>query len=135
MLFPEPIELNSADTLLLLEASEVLSNYGLEVEERIEGGFEIISVPTGLAGKIQDCIDSVLDALRDGSWADKESRREKLATVWAKAGAIPKTKKLNDEEISAMIGGLFSCESPATDPWGKSVFKVFNTKSIDDILG
>ena len=44
-------------------------------------------------------------------------------------------KKLNEEEISAMIGGLFSCESPATDPWGKSVFKVFNAKSFDDILG
>ena len=135
LLFPEPIELNSADTLLLLEASEVLSNYGLEIEERVEGGVEIISVPTGLAGKLQDCIDSVLEALRDGSWADKESRREKLAAVWAQAGAIPKTKKLSDEEMSAMIGGLFSCDSPATDPWGKSVFVVFNAKSIDDILG
>ncbi len=135
LLFPEPIELNSADTLLLLEASEVLSNYGLAIEERVEGGVEIISVPTGLAGKLQDCIDSVLEALRDGSWADKESRREKLAAVWAQAGAIPKTKKLSDEEMSAMIGGLFSCDSPATDPWGKSVFVVFNAKSIDDILG
>ena len=65
----------------------------------------------------------------------EEGRRERLAAVWAKAGSIPKTKKLTDEEMSAMIGGLFSCESPATDPWGKSVFTVFNSKSIDDILG
>ena len=135
LLFPEPIELNSADTLLLVEASEVLATYGLEIEERVEGGVEIISVPSGLAGKLQDCIDSVLEALRDGTWADEEGRREKLAGVWAKAGAIPKTKKLSDEEMSAMIGGLFSCESPATDPWGKSVFTIFNAKSIDDILG
>lgn len=135
LLFPEPIELNSADTLQLVEASEVLATYGLEIKERVEGGIEIISVPSGLAGRLQDCIDSVLETLRDGTWADEEGRRDKLAAVWSKAGAIPKTKKFSDEEMSAMIGGLFSCESPATDPWGKSVFTIFNAKSIDDILG
>ena len=78
----------------------------MEAEERVEGGVEIISVPTGLAGKLHDCIDSVLEALRDGTWADEEGRREKLA-VWAKAGSIPKSKKLTEEEMSAIIGGLF----------------------------
>ena len=73
---------------------------------------EIISVPSGLAGRLNDCIDSVLEALRDGSWSDAKGRRERIAAVWAKAGSIPKTKKLTDEEMSAMIGGLFSCESP-----------------------
>ena len=135
LLFPEQVDLADADTILLLGASEVLSKYGLVLEERVEGGVEIISVPSGLAGSLNDCIDSVLEALKDGSWADEEGRREMLAAVWAKAGSIPKTKKLTDEEMSSMIGGLFSCESPATDPWGKSVFTVFNSKSIDDILG
>ena len=135
LLFPEQVDLAEADTILLLGASEVLSKYGLVLEETVDGGVEIISVPSGLAGRLNDCIDSVLEALRDGSWADEEGRRERLAAVWAQAGSIPKTKKLTDEEMSAMIGGLFSCESPATDPWGKSVFTVFNAKSIDDILG
>ena len=135
LLFPESVDLAEADAMLLLGASEVLSKYGLVLEERVEGGVEIISVPSVLAGSLNDCIDSVLDALRDGSWADEEGRRERLAAVWAQAGSIPKTKKLTDEEMSAMIGGLFSCESPATNPWGKSVFTVFNAKSIDDILG
>ena len=135
LLFPEQVDLAEADTTLLLGASEVLSKYGLVLEETVDGGVEIISVPSGLAGRLNDCIDSVLEALRDGSWADEEGRRERLAAVWAQAGSIPKTKKLTDEEMSAMIGGLFSCESPATNPWGKSVFTVFNAKSIDDILG
>lgn len=135
LLFPEQVDLAEADTILLLGASDVLSKYGLVLEERVEGGVVIISVPSGLAGRLSDCIDSVLEALRDGSWADEEGRRERLAAVWAKSGSIPKTKKLTDEEMSAMIGGLFLCESPATDPWGKSVFTVFNSKSIDDILG
>ena len=135
LLFPEQVDLAEADTMLLLGASEVLSKYGLVLEETVDGGVEIISVPSGLAGRLNDCIDSVLEALRDGSWVDEEGRRERLAAVWAQAGSIPKTKKLTDEEMSAMIGGLFSCESPATNPWGKSVFTVFNAKSIDDILG
>ena len=135
LLFPEPIDLTKADTMLLVEASEVLVAYGLELEERVEGGVEIISVPTGLAGKLHDCIDSVLEALRDGTWADEEGRREKLAAVWAKAASMPKSKKLTEEEMSAIIGGLFSCESPAIDPWGQSVLTVFDAGAIDDILG
>lgn len=134
LLFPEPMDLSQADTILLVEASDILSKNGL-VLERVECGVEIVSVPTGVAGNIQDCIDSVLEVLRDGTWSDEEGRREKLAKVWAKSGAIPKTKKLSDEEMSAMIGRLFSCESPATDPWGRSVFATFDAQSIDDIFG
>ena len=135
LLFPESMDLSQADTMLLVEASDILSKYGLVLEERVECGVEIVAVPTGVAGNIQDCIDSVLELLRDGTWSDEEGRREKLAKVWAKSGAIPKTKKLSDEEMSAMIGGLFLCESPATDPWGRSVFATFDAQSIDDILG
>ena len=121
--------------MLLVEASEVLAAYGLELEERLEGGVSVVSVPTGLAGKLNDCIDSVLEALRDGTWADEEGRREKLAALWAKAASMPKSKKLTEEEMSAIIGGLFSCESPAIDPWGQSVLTVFDAGVIDNILG
>ena len=131
----EPDESEEESTEPPAEPSDVLSKFGLVLEERVEGGVEIVSVPTGVAGNIQDCIDSVLEALRDGTWSDEEGRREKLAKVWAKSGAIPKTKKLSDEETSAMIGGLFSCKSPATDPWGRSVFATFDAQSIDGILG
>ena len=77
--------------MLLVEAAEVLVAYGLELEERVEGGGEIISVPTCLVGKPHDCIDSVLEALRDGTWADEEGRREKLAAT-AKAASMPNLK-------------------------------------------
>jgi DNA mismatch repair protein MutL len=136
LLFPEPLTLAKADTMLLLEASGVLKVYGLDIEEVEEGGaVEVIAVPIGMAGKLQDCIDAVLEALKDGTWADEEGRREKLAMVWAQAASIPKTKILTEEGISSMIGKLFACTSPAVDPWGRNVYEAFTAKSIEEKLG
>ena len=69
----EPIDLPKADTAFSRSCQFVA--YGLELEERVEGGVEYIS-SYFLAGKLHDCIDSVLEALRDGTWAD-EGRRKK----------------------------------------------------------
>lgn len=134
LLFPEPLELTKADVLKLSAASEQLKVYGLEVEETVEGGVEVIAVPSGLAGKLNECIDAVLEALDDGTWQDEEGRMETLAASWARAASIPKTKKLTDEEMSSIIGKLFACDSPAIDPWGRSVYTLMTEKSIEESL-
>jgi len=135
LLFPEPVQMASVDAQMLLNASEVLNLYGLELAQSEQGGVEVIAIPTRLAGKIQDCLDSVLEALKDGTWSDEEGRREKLAAVWAKTGSIPSKKILSDEEISAMIGQLFACECPAVDPFGNKVYSIFTSKNIEEKLG
>ena len=135
LLFPEPVQMASVDAQMLLNASEVLNLYGLELAQSEEGGVEVIAIPSRLAGKIQDCLDSVLEALKDGTWSDEEGRREKLAAVWSKTGSIPSKKILSDEEISAMIGQLFACECPALDPFGKKVYSIFTSKNIEEKLG
>ena len=135
LLFPEPVQMASVDAQMLLNASEVLNLYGLELAQSEEGGVEVIAIPSRLAGKIQDCLDSVLEALKDGTWSDEEGRREKLAAVWAKTGSIPSKKILSDEEISAMIGQLFACECPAVDPFGNKVYSIFTSKNIEEKLG
>jgi len=134
LLFPEPLDIPKSDTLKLISFSEELKIYGLQIEETVEGGVEVIAVPSGLAGKLQECIDAVLEALDDGTWQDEEVRMEKLAATWSKAASIPKTKKLTDEEMSSIIGKLFVCESPAIDPWGRSVYTLMTEKSIEESL-
>lgn len=134
LLFPEPLDLPKADVLKLIDAAKQLKVYGLEVEETVEGSVEVLAVPSGLAGRLQECIDSVLEALDDGTWQDEDGRMEKLAATWARAASIPKTKKLTDEEMSSIIGKLFACESPAVDPFGRSVYTLLTEFSIEESL-
>lgn len=134
LLFPEPLDIPKSDALKLISFSEQLKIYGLQIEETVEGGVEVIAVPSGLAGKLQECIDAVLEALDDGTWQDEEGRMERLAATWSKAASIPKTKKLSDEEMSSIIGKLFACESPAIDPWGRSVYTLMTEKSIEESM-
>ena len=138
LLFPESITLSTADTDLLLGASEVLIMFGLEIEKSTNGGVEVITVPSGLAGRLQDWIDSVLGALKDGTWTDDEGRREKLAQAAAQAGSMKFSEKthvnLSETEMADLVTKLFECDSPAVDAKGRSVYSLFSLENIEKLL-
>lgn len=138
LLFPEPISLSTADTDLLLGASEILMMFGLELEKSNEGEVEVVTVPSGLAGRLQDWIDSVLGALKDGTWSDEEGRREKLAQAAAQAGALKLSEKnninLTHGEMVDLVSKLFDCESPAIDSRGRAVYTLFSLENIETRL-
>jgi len=138
LLFPEPISLSKADTDLLLGASEILMMFGLELEKSNTGAVEVVTVPSGLAGRLQDWIDSVLGALKDGTWSDEEGRREKLAQAAAQAGALKLSENnnisLTHEEIVDLVSKLFDCDSPAIDSRGRAVYTLFSLENIEKIL-
>ena len=138
LLFPEPISLSTADTDLLLGASEILMMFGLELESSNEGEVEVVTVPSGLAGRLQDWIDSVLGALKDGTWSDEEGRREKLAQAAAQAGALKLSEKnninLTHGEMVDLVSKLFDCESPAIDSRGRAVYTLFSLENIETRL-
>ena len=138
LLFPEPISLSTADTDLLLGASEILVMFGLELESSNEGEVEVVTVPSGLAGRLQDWIDSVLGALKDGTWSDEEGRREKLAQAAAQAGALKLSDKnninLTHGEMVDLVSKLFDCESPAIDSRGRAVYTLFSLENIETRL-
>ena len=138
LLFPEPISLSTADTDLLLGASEILMMFGLELETSNAGEVEVVTVPSGLAGRLQDWIDSVLGALKDGTWSDEEGRREQLAQAAAQAGALKLSEKnkisLSDVEMVDLVSKLFDCESPAIDSRGRAVYTLFSLENIKNRL-
>ena len=138
LLFPEPISLSTADTDLLLGASEILMMFGLELEKSNTGVVEVVTVPSGLAGRLQDWIDSVLGALKDGTWSDEEGRREKLAQAAAQAGALKLSEKnninLTHGEMVDLVSKLFDCESPAIDSRGRAVYTLFSLENIETRL-
>jgi DNA mismatch repair protein MutL len=138
LLFPEPISLSTADTDLLLGASEILMMFGLELETSNAGEVEVVTVPSGLAGRLQDWIDSVLGALKDGTWSDEEGRREKLAQAAAQAGALKLSEKnninLTHGEMVDLVSKLFDCESPAIDSRGRAVYTLFSLENIETRL-
>ena len=138
LLFPEPISLSTADTDLLLGASEILMMFGLELEKSNTGAVEVVTVPSGLAGRLQDWIDSVLGALKDGTWSDEEGRREKLAQAAAQAGALKLSEKnkfsLTHHEMVDLVNKLFDCDSPAIDSRGRAVYTLFSLENIEKTL-
>ena len=134
LLFPEPVTLSNADIDLLLGAADVLKIFGLVIAKSPSGGLEVLAVPSGMADKLQNCIDSVLEALQDGTWTDVEGRREKLAKVWAESSAVNKKVTLNKEEMVNLVDRLFACESPGIDARGRSVFTNFTVDHIESKL-
>jgi DNA mismatch repair ATPase MutL len=112
--------------------------FGLELEKSNAGAVEVVAVPSGLAGRLQDWIDSVLGALKDGTWSDEEGRREKLAQAAAQAGALKLSEKnkfsLTHHEMVDLVSKLFDCDSPAIDARGRAVYTLFSLENIEKIL-
>ena len=98
------------------------------------GGLEVLAVPSGMADKLQNCIDSVLEAIQDGTWTDVEGRRESLAKVWAESSAVHKKVTLNKEEMVNLVDRLFDCESPGIDARGRAVYTNITVDHIESKL-
>jgi len=133
-LFPEPVTLSHADIDLLLGAADVLKIFGLVIAKSPSGGLEVLAVPSGMADKLQNCIDSVLEALQDGTWTDVAGRRERLAKVWAESSAVNKKVTLNKKEMVNLVERLFDCESPGIDARGRAVFTNLTLDHIESKL-
>ena len=134
LLFPEPVTLSHADIDLLLGAADVLKIFGLVIAKSPRGGLEVLAVPSGMADKLQNCIDSVLEALQDGTWTDVAGRRERLAKVWAESSAVNKKVTLNKTEMVNLVERLFDCESPGIDARGRAVFTNLTLDHIESKL-
>lgn len=87
---------------------------------------------------MQDWIDSVLGALKDGTWTDDEGRREKLAQAAAQAGSMKFSEKthvnLSETEMADLVTKLFECDSPAVDAKGRAVYSLFSLENIEKLL-
>jgi DNA mismatch repair protein MutL len=130
LLFAEPLELDPVQQVCLSAIIDELTEFGFGIDNRASEFF-LISVPmdvkTSEAGVF---LLNLLDSLSEAGTCPVEEQRRTLAATLAESTAIPRGKKLSDEEMADLLEKLFSLNEHSFAPDGKRIWVEF---SLDEV--
>ena len=135
MLFPEAIQFNASEQLMLGNLLSDLEFIGFELTNLGGGSYSINGVPSSIESTnpvklLHDLIASAAET----NISVKESVHKSIALTMAKAVAIPYGQVLSDEEARVLIEQLFQLSAPRYTPDGNTVFSMIDHTSIDTMF-
>lgn len=131
LLFAQTLELSASDYTLLKELHSIIQRMGFSVQLMSGNTAMINGVPADIEiGNEEEVLISMLHQYQELGKKVKLEAREKLAIAFAAKAAIPRGKKLTDQEMEALVDQLFACEQPYLDPLKKPTISYI---PLDDI--
>ncbi len=131
-LFPESIELNQEDYILLKEIMEDLNHLGFDINDLGNRSVIVNGYPTEVDERnIPELIDSILEQYKTTASDLIKKHSEKTAISLAKTAAIPYGKLLNIEEMRNFIDQLFACSAPNYTPTGKTIISMISLEEFE----
>jgi len=132
LLFPQTLEINSSDAVLLLSMLDDLTAIGFDIREFGPNTFIVSGLP-GILGdtNAKGIIETLLEELKTGASDMKDRAKEKLATSLAVASAVEYGYQLSTEEAGTLIDNLFACETPNYSPSGKPIIEIIKLDEIE----
>ena len=131
-LFPRTIELDAAKASILKNIADRIAGLGFDLEDFGHNSFIIHGTPSGLDNSIS--IDNIIEQLISNYVNNLEFElgiEDNLARSMAISSGIKKGRRLEKQEMSAIIDMLFACKVPEKSPSGK---KCFFIQEIDEIV-
>lgn len=131
LLFAQTMELSASDFQLLKELHPILQRMGFSVQLMSGNTAMINGVPADIEiGNEQEVLVAMLHQYQELGQRMQLEAREKLAISFASKAAIPRGKKLSENEMEALVDQLFACEQPYLDPLQKPTIVYL---SLDEI--
>ncbi len=131
LLFAQTMELSASDYTLLKELHPILQRMGFSVQLLSGNTAMINGVPADIEiGNEQEVLVEMLHQYQELGQKLQLEAREKLAIAFASKAAIPRGKKLSEEEMEALVDQLFACDQPYLDPLQKPTIVYL---SLDEI--
>ena len=126
------ITLNVADALLLETVLPELHDVGFEVAAFGKNTFVVNGVPAGFENKPTiPMIELLIDTVRQNKGKMKEALDESIALTLAKAAAVDNDRAMAQDEMSQLLGLLFTCENPNMTPDGKQIVVLLTNEEIE----
>lgn len=132
MLFPQTINFNASDSLLLEDLLPEIRQLGFDIRAFGPNTYIIEGVPADLDhGNEPQILEKLLESYKLNLSTLKLEKRDNLARSLARRSSIKNGKKLEPAEMNLLIDKLFACSTPSVSPGGKSVFI---TLSINELV-
>jgi len=131
-LFPETIELDQADYLVLKELLDDLHLIGFDIRDFGSNTVVIAGYPAeSRFEKPSELLEVFLEKFKTTESDIKNSVRERIARSMAVAGSLNYGETLSRESMQELVDALFACESPGYSPSGKQVVVILGIEEIE----
>ncbi|MFV0366796.1 MAG: DNA mismatch repair endonuclease MutL [Mangrovibacterium sp.] len=133
LLFPQRLELNAEESMILSSLEGELQRVGFQFEEQEKHVFQITAIPAIIdSNEPTQVLESMLSRFKDAEQDFRNQTIEVMAENLASASAIGYGKLLQPEEQHQLIDQLFACAIPNYTAGGKTVMSIL---SIDELEG
>lgn len=124
LLWPETIEMNVSDGVLLKQLLPDLQRLGFDIAEFGHGSFIIHGVPAIMTDLIspQQAIDDIMDRFKTGREDMEMKQVERIASALAFNLSRRRGDSLTLDEMKSLIDQLTTSENPYTSPSGRKTF-------------
>jgi DNA mismatch repair protein MutL len=131
-LFPETVELDQADYLILREIMEDLHAVGFDIRDFGSNTIVIAGYPDDSKFENpRELLEVFLDQFKSSGNDIKVNVRECIARSLAVAGSVNYGETLSQSLMQEIVDALFACESPGYSPSGKPIVIIMGIEEID----
>lgn len=131
LLFPKTIDFSATDFSLLKELLPVITRMGFNIQLLSGNSAMILGVPADIRlDNEQNVLESIMEQYKSMSDSLSLDEKERVALAIANKTAIPRGKKLKEEEMEALVDQLFACNEPFRDPLGKSTIRYLTVDEL-----
>ena len=132
LLFPAELEVGQADAALLEGSMEDLRQLGFDLDVGHGGVVTVKGLPQEAAERDSAALlDAVLTELREAGEVDAELRASRATAGLARGAAITAGRTLTRTEMLDLVDGLFACQEPDRDPWGRATIATFDQEAVE----
>ena len=131
-LFPETVEMDPADYLMIREILEDLHTIGFDIRDFGSNSVVISGYPADTHNDHpKELLESFLEVYKSTDGDIKANVRERIARSMAVAGSVNYGESLSNTLMQELVDGLFACESPGYSPSGKPIVVIMGMDEVE----
>ncbi|WP_075590360.1 DNA mismatch repair endonuclease MutL [Labilibacter marinus] len=131
-LFPEQLEFNAEDAIIVNELLPDLQIFGLDMAEINSSTFEVKGMPINMEKmNPKMLLDEIIESYKKGEVNLQTDVKERIARLMAKQSSIRSGQTLSNAEMDELVGQLFACQVPNYSPDGKSIVSILSNDEIE----
>ncbi len=132
-LFPEQLEFNAEDTIIVKELISDFQIFGFDLNQSADNIFEVKGMPVNMEKmNPRELIDEVIESYKSGEVNLETDLKERIARSMSRQSSIRYGQYLSIEEMDELIGQLFTCQVPNYSPDGKPIISILSNDEIEN---
>jgi DNA mismatch repair protein MutL len=133
-LFPQTVELDAADYILMQSLLDSLENIGFDIRSFGNNTLMFYAFPAGIEDTdAHSLTEEILKMLRD-DYSSEWHFNERIALSLARAKAVKQSRTFSDMEMQNLVDKLFACLTPDRSADGKPILSIISTDELEERL-